>query len=134
MLACPVPDIYFSLSFSQAINVKKLDSLFSLLHERGLASGCVAVAVNGKTVYQKAAGFANIDSNSIIAANTGTKYRIGSVSKMFTAVMIMQRVKEGVLNQPGYSLRRRLHRVYACRSRFIHRSVIYRQTYRPVRH
>lgn len=87
----------FSTSFSQAINTKKLDSLFDMLQNRGLATGSVAILLNGRIEYQRAIGFNILDSNKKIAPDTDTKYRIGSISKMFTAVMIFQLIDEGKL-------------------------------------
>jgi CubicO group peptidase (beta-lactamase class C family) len=88
---------FFSTACSQTPHLKKLDSLFDLLQNRGLANGSLAVSVNGKIAYQRAIGFAMIDSNKKIAANTDTKYRIGSVTKVFTAVLVFQLVDEGKL-------------------------------------
>ena len=85
-------------SYPQSINVEKLDSLFEVLQKHSLAMGSVAISINGKVEYQKAIGFALLDSNKNVAANINTKYRIGSISKMFTTVMIFQLIDEGKIN------------------------------------
>jgi D-alanyl-D-alanine carboxypeptidase len=90
-----------STSYSQTLNVKKLDSLFDVLQYRGLAPGSVAISIDGKIAYQRTIGFIMLDSNRKIAPDTNTKYRIGSVSKMFTAVMIFQLIDEKKLNLSG---------------------------------
>lgn len=90
--------IIFSVSYSQSLNVKKLDSLFNVLQSRHLATGSVAISINGKPVYQKAIGFTTLDSNKKATPDINTKYRIGSVSKMFTAVMIFQLIEDGKLS------------------------------------
>ncbi|OQP64690.1 hypothetical protein A3860_18180 [Niastella vici] len=87
-----------STSYPQALNTKKLDSLFNMLQRHGLANGSVAVSLNGKIVYQRAIGFTALDNNKKIAPDINTKYRIGSVSKMFTTVMIFQLIGEGKLH------------------------------------
>jgi len=87
-----------STSYSQSLNIKKLDSLFEVLQNRNLATGSVAISINGKPVYQKAIGFTTPDSNKKTVPDINTKYRIGSVSKMFTAVMIFQLIEEGKLS------------------------------------
>jgi D-alanyl-D-alanine carboxypeptidase len=87
----------FFLPNSYSQNSKKLDSLFDMLQNRGLATGSIALSVNGKTLYQRAIGFSRLDSNKKTAPDINTKYRIGSVSKMFTAVMIFQLIDEGKL-------------------------------------
>ena len=88
---------FLAKSYSQLPDVKKLDSLFDVLQTRHLATGSVAISINGKPVYQKAIGFITLDSNKKATPDINTKYRIGSVSKMFTAVMIFQLIEEGKL-------------------------------------
>lgn len=84
----------FPASYSQTIDAKKLDSLFDMLQNRGLATGSVAISINGKSLYQRAIGFAMLDSTKKIAADVNTKYRVGSCTKMFTAAMIFQLIEE----------------------------------------
>ncbi len=55
----------------------------------------VAVAHKGKTVYAKGFGYADLEKK--IRATADTKYRIASISKMFTAVAIMQLQEKGRL-------------------------------------
>jgi len=94
-----LPIFFFSNSYSQIINIKKLDSLFNTLQSRDLANGSVAISVNGKTLYQKAVGFAMLDStNKKVLPNINTEYRVGSTSKMFTATMIFQLIDEKKLS------------------------------------
>jgi CubicO group peptidase (beta-lactamase class C family) len=87
--------LFCFFSYPQSINVKKLDSLFEVLQNHSLGMGSVAISINGKVEYQKAIGFALLDSSKSVAANINTKYRIGSISKMFTAVIIFQLIDEG---------------------------------------
>lgn len=88
----------FSVAYAQGINTKKLDSLFNMLQTRELATGSVAISVDGKMIYQKAIGFSLLDGDKKILPDVNTKYRIGSVSKMFTAVIIFQLIEEGKLS------------------------------------
>ncbi|MDE1192590.1 MAG: serine hydrolase [Arachidicoccus sp.] len=91
--------IFLSITtFSQTINTKKLDSLFDILDSNHLAMGSVAIAKDGKIVYQRQIGYSYIDDNKKIAANADTKYRIGSITKMFTAVIIFRLIEEGKLS------------------------------------
>lgn len=95
----PLSIFLFSNSYSQTLNVKKLDSLFNTLQNRGLANGSVAISLNGITLYSRAIGFAMLDSNDRkIPADTNTEYRVGSTSKMFTATMIFQLIDEKKLS------------------------------------
>jgi len=84
-----------SSSYAQAIDIRKLDSLFDILEKHELATGSLAISLNGKMVYQKAIGFIMLDSNKKREPDIYTKYRIGSVSKIFTAAMIFQLLEEG---------------------------------------
>lgn len=59
-------------------------------------SGAVLVAKHGLPVFQKAYGVANKKTNS--ANNIETKFNIGSMSKMFTAVAIVQLAERGKLD------------------------------------
>lgn len=94
----PLSIFFFSDCFSQTLNIKKLDSLFNTLQNRGLANGSVAISLNGITLYSRAIGFAMLNSNRRISADTNTEYRIGSISKMFTATMIFQLIDEKKLS------------------------------------
>jgi len=84
-----------STCFAQNINYKKLDSLFNSLSENNKIIGSIAIASNGNIVYDKSIGYSNIDEN--IISYTRTKYRIGSITKMLTAIMIFQLIEEGKL-------------------------------------
>jgi CubicO group peptidase (beta-lactamase class C family) len=55
----------------------------------------VAVVRQGKLVYAKGFGFADLEND--VKAKPDTVYRIGSVTKQFTATMVMQLVQEGKL-------------------------------------
>jgi CubicO group peptidase (beta-lactamase class C family) len=82
-------------SFGQNIDISKLDSFFNNLAAKNLAIGSLTVSENGSIKYQNAIGYSFIDSNKKVSANSNTKYRIGSATKMFTAVMIFQLIEEG---------------------------------------
>ncbi len=73
----------------------KLDSLFDRLAEKDKAMGSMAVMKDGKITYTRAIGFCDYDAR--IPADALTKYRIGSISKVFTATMIFQLVEENKL-------------------------------------
>lgn len=60
--------------------------------------GSLAIAQNGKIQYQKAVGYLYLDSARKIPATVNTKYRIGSETKMFTAVIIFQLIEEGKIS------------------------------------
>jgi CubicO group peptidase (beta-lactamase class C family) len=59
-------------------------------------SGTVLISRDGKPIFRKAYGMANYELN--VANEVNTKYRIGSVSKQFTAAAIMLLQDHGKLN------------------------------------
>jgi D-alanyl-D-alanine carboxypeptidase len=87
--------LIITTAFSQNINKPKLDSLFNLLAEKNKAMGSVAVLKNGTLLYSKAIGYSFISQNDKKAATIATKYRIGSITKIFTASVIFQLIEEG---------------------------------------
>lgn len=56
----------------------------------------VGIVHNGKLVYKRGFGFADVESREL--ATPGTCYRIASISKTFTAIAIMQLVEQGKMN------------------------------------
>ena len=63
-------------------------------------SGTVLVARDGKILYENAFGYANREWNT--ANDLGTKFEIGSMTKQFTALLVLQFVNEGKLSLDGY--------------------------------
>ena len=63
-------------------------------------NGTVLVAQKGKLLFEKGYGFANFEWD--IPNTTDTKFRIASITKQFTAMLIMQYVQQGTitLNAP----------------------------------
>ncbi len=57
--------------------------------------GSVSVSKNDKIIYSKSIGFSDVESEK--KANSNSKYRIGSVSKTFTAVLVLKAVEENKL-------------------------------------
>ena len=53
-------------------------------------NGNVLVAKNGEIIYTKTIGFADVENN--VKATENSKYRIGSISKSFTTVLILKAV------------------------------------------
>ncbi len=81
---------------AQDINKPKLDKLFNLLLENQEGMGSISIFQDGQEIYQNTIGYASIKEN--IKADKNTKYRIGSITKTFTAAMIMQLIEEGKLS------------------------------------
>jgi len=74
----------------------KLDSYFETLETNNKFMGSVAVSKNGEIIYAKSIGYADIENN--IKSTDETKYRIGSISKSFTAVLVLKAVENKKLD------------------------------------
>ncbi|MCA8833389.1 serine hydrolase domain-containing protein [Hymenobacter pini] len=74
-------------------NKAKLDSLLTVLDANHKLAGSLQLTQNGQVVYSRAIG----PEQPNVPATTATRYRIGSISKTFTATLIMQLVEEGKL-------------------------------------
>jgi len=79
-------------SFREETSFSSFDHYFNNLEN---FSGNVLVAVHGKPIYEKSYGYAN---RELKVKNTAkTKFRIGSVTKQFTAMAIMMLQEQGKL-------------------------------------
>lgn len=72
-----------------------MDDLLKLVETNNKGMGSLSIFQDGQEVYQKTIGYANVEKG--IKANSKTTYRIGSITKMFTATLVMQLVEEGKL-------------------------------------
>src|SRR5687767_10618765 len=59
-------------------------------------NGCVLLAKNDSIIFKKAYGFADFEWN--VKNSLDTKFKIGSISKQFTAFLILRLVQEGFLD------------------------------------
>lgn len=78
--------------FSQS-KVEKMDALMRQYVENRQFNGSVLVAENGKVVFKKGYGMANMEWNIDNAPDT--KFRLGSITKQFTSMLVMQLVEKG---------------------------------------
>ena len=81
---------------AQNFNKAKLDSLFTLIETNNKGWGSVSIFKEGKEIYTRSTGYANLKDS--IPATKETKYHIGSISKTFTAAMIMKLIENGKLS------------------------------------
>ena len=84
------------LAASQNSEFRALDQVLNQYEKKDKTMGSIAISENGKNTYSRAWGFSNLSLRT--AADTLTRYRIGSVSKMITATMILQLVAENKLS------------------------------------
>lgn len=78
------------------IKKARMDSLFLLLKANNKGMGAVSILHKGKEVYRNATGFTDVASSKMADANT--QYHIGSISKTFTATMILQLMEQKKLS------------------------------------
>ncbi|MDR2917966.1 MAG: beta-lactamase family protein [Tannerella sp.] len=81
---------------AQDFDRSKMDSLFARIETLGKGMGSISIFSDGKEVYQKSYGFADIENG--VKADAHTKYRIGSITKTFTASVVMKLIEEGKLS------------------------------------
>ena len=77
----------------------KIQEVLALAHKYRQFNGAALVAENGKVVYRGAFGMANIEWN--IPNTPDTKFRLGSITKQFTAMLTLQLVEQGKIKLDG---------------------------------
>src|SRR6266550_2353298 len=84
----------FTAGYAQTLDKAKLDQFFDRLAEKNKAMGSLTIAKDGKVLYTRAIGCSQINGTEKKPLTAATRYRVGSVTKMFTAAMILQLVEE----------------------------------------
>ena len=89
---------FIFISFLHGFEQKKdiIDNFFNHLEENNQAMGNISLFKDGQEIYNNSMGFREIELKRKIDSNT--KFRIGSISKTFTAVIIIQMIEEGKLS------------------------------------
>jgi CubicO group peptidase (beta-lactamase class C family) len=75
---------------------EQLGAYVDRLAQRGVFSGTVLLAKDGKPILTRAAGLANRDFD--VPNRLDTKFNLGSMNKMFTAVAVLQLAEQGKLS------------------------------------
>lgn len=78
---------------------RQIDELIGLYAGYGQFNGTALVAERGKVIYKKGTGFANMEWK--IPNRPETKFRIGSITKSFTAFLILQLAEQGKIRLEG---------------------------------
>lgn len=73
----------------------KLDRYLTTLSQHDKAMTAVFVSKDGTTLYEHYSGLASVEKRIPLSAKT--KFRIGSITKVFTSVLIMQLIEAGKL-------------------------------------
>ncbi|HLL13573.1 MAG TPA: serine hydrolase domain-containing protein, partial [Pyrinomonadaceae bacterium] len=77
----------------------RIDEYLARAAKIGQFNGAALVAENGKVIYKKGLGLANMEWN--VPNEADTKFRLGSITKQFTAALILQLVEQGKLKLDG---------------------------------
>jgi len=75
---------------------ERISKILDEIHSKEHLSGVVLIGQGGQIIFQKAYGTANQSFN--IANNFDTKFLLGSLTKQFTAMLVMQHVETGQLD------------------------------------
>jgi CubicO group peptidase (beta-lactamase class C family) len=67
-----------------------------LMNKYDLPSVCVALIDDQSVVYEHAYGLANVEKNT--PATLDTVYKMGSITKLFTGLEVMQLYEEGLID------------------------------------
>src|SRR6266404_108483 len=87
----------FVAGYTQTLDKAKLDQFFDRLAEKNKAMGSLTIAKDGNVLYTRVIGYSQINGTEKKPLSAASRFRIGSITKMFTAVMILQLVEEGKL-------------------------------------
>jgi CubicO group peptidase (beta-lactamase class C family) len=79
-----------------AADVTRIDAFIARYHELGVFNGSALVADQGKPILRKGYGLANMEWN--IPNTADTKFRLGSITKQFTATLVLQMVEQGKID------------------------------------
>lgn len=91
--------VFSQSNFLAQTKAEKIDQLISKYNEYRYFNGSALVADNFDVVLKKGYGFANMEWNIQNAADT--KHRLGSITKQFTSMLIMQLAEKGKIKLDG---------------------------------
>ena len=84
----------YQQAFTQNFNKNKLDSLFDGLSTYNKSMGTLLIVRNDTVVYNRSIGFGVFSDTKRELLSEKSRYRIGSITKMFTAIMVFQLIEE----------------------------------------
>src|SRR5215467_1460615 len=88
--------VFAPVQVAAQTKAERIDEVVRYYHERGYFNGAVLVGEEGRIIYEKGVGEANFTSQT---PNTPlTRFGIGSITKQFTALLVLQEVDKGKLS------------------------------------
>jgi CubicO group peptidase (beta-lactamase class C family) len=88
--------LYSPAQVAAQTKVERIDEVVRYYHERGYFNGAVLVGEKGRIIYEK--GMGEADFTSHIPNSPLTRFGIGSITKQFTALLVLQEVDKGKLS------------------------------------
>lgn len=90
---------YSATESRAASKAERIDELVARYAKYGYLNGAVLVAEHGMIIYEKGIGEANMESH--VPNTPRTKFGIASLTKQFTAVLVLQQAAEGRIRLDG---------------------------------
>jgi CubicO group peptidase (beta-lactamase class C family) len=81
-------------AFGQDFDKAKLDQFFDRLADKNKAMGSLVIVKGGNPVYSRTIGYGQISGTEKKPLTASSRFRIGSITKMFTASIVLQLVEE----------------------------------------
>jgi len=97
LLAMFVTLVLLTAGRAQALDKAKLDQFFDRLAEKNMAMGSLIIAKDGNVLYSRSIGYGQISASEKKPLTAASRFRIASITKTYTVVMILQLVEEGKL-------------------------------------
>lgn len=88
--------VFLNTLSAQTTKINQIDSLMKRPYHAGLFNGNVLVSKNNKIIYNASFGFT--DATKTKKLNPDYRFNIGSITKEFSAVAVMQMQEKGKLN------------------------------------
>jgi CubicO group peptidase (beta-lactamase class C family) len=94
LFACLLASALFTAAYAQTPDKAKLDQFFDRLAEKNKAMGSLTIAKDGNVLYTRSIGYSQINGTEKKPLTAASRFRIGSITKMFTAAIVFQLVEE----------------------------------------
>jgi CubicO group peptidase (beta-lactamase class C family) len=89
--------VFLASGSAQSLDKAKLDQFLDRLADKHKGMGGLTLMKDGNVVYSHSFGYSYVNGTDNKLATAATKYRIASITKVYTATMIFQLVEEGRL-------------------------------------
>lgn len=83
--------LFTGIAWSQDFDNAKLDQYFDLLEENDKFMGSIAVSRDSEMLYTRSLGYCDLSTEA--EASSDSRYRIGSISKTFTTVLVFKAIE-----------------------------------------